>query len=322
MKDELNKDQLPSTEDAKQASHEANCNELSEDIEVVGPGQMLSEARISRSLTQEQVANKLNFCTSLVKAIEQDVYDQKLPATFNRGYLRNYAKLVGISPEDIIASYESLGAAQIQRTEMQSFSNNTAKQAEHSLLMWISYLIIAILFASTILWWVQGERKQNKEIAVTTPTQVTENISEKTTPAEVALSENIADNSEATNAVNDKSTVVQPVLSSPLMLNQDNATTDNIAVEETVMVEAMLDRAVFTFSGDCWVNIFDANNERIAWGIKKLGYVMVIEGKGPFRVTIGKPELVSITFNDMPVDMAKYNSGNIAKFTLPVIEDN
>ena len=106
------------------------------------------------------------------------------------------------------------------------------------------------------------------------------------------------------------------------MLNQDNATTDNIAVEETVMVEAMLDRAVFTFSGDCWVNIFDANNERIAWGIKKLGYVMVIEGKGPFRVTIGKPELVSITFNDMPVDMEQYNSGNIAKFTLPVIEDN
>jgi cytoskeleton protein RodZ len=185
--------------------------------------------------------------------------------------------------------------------------------------MWISYLIIAILFASTILWWVQGERKQNKEIAVTTPTQVTESITETATPTEVELSENIADNSEATNAITDQSTVVQPVLSSPLTLNEDNVSTDNIAVEETVI---MLDRAVFTFSGDCWVNIFDANNERIAWGIKKLGYVMAIEGKGPFRVTIGKPELVSITFNDMPVDMTPYNSGNIAKFTLHVIEDN
>ncbi len=44
---------------------------------------------------------------------------------------------------------------------------------------------------------------------------------------------------------------------------------------------------------------------------------MELNATPPFTVTVGKPELVSITFNGSTVDMSKYNSGNIAKFTLP-----
>ena len=73
-------------------STETTVEELSEDIEVIGPGQILSEARDAMGLTQQQVADKLNFRTTLVKDIEEDNFDHSLPATFNRGYLKNYAK--------------------------------------------------------------------------------------------------------------------------------------------------------------------------------------------------------------------------------------
>jgi cytoskeleton protein RodZ len=76
--------------------------------------------------------------------------------------------------------------------------------------------------------------------------------------------------------------------------------------------------AVFTFSGDCWVNIYDASGERIAWGIKKSGYVMSVEGVAPLEVTLGKPELAIIEFNGQLVDLSGFNAGNIAKFTLPL----
>jgi cytoskeleton protein RodZ len=118
--------------------------------------------------------------------------------------------------------------------------------------------------------------------------------------------------------MNDASSNVasQDILSNNIELNSPKVSMIDTTSE---IEEVSLDRAVFTFSGDCWVNIYDANNERVAWGIKKQGYVMSIEGKSPFRVTIGKPELVSIAFNDENVDMTQYLSGNIAKFTLPVI---
>ena len=50
-------------------------DELSEDMEVVGPGQMLSEARKKIALSVEDVAEKLKFKKCLVQNIEQDIFD-------------------------------------------------------------------------------------------------------------------------------------------------------------------------------------------------------------------------------------------------------
>jgi cytoskeleton protein RodZ len=47
---------------------------------------------------------------------------------------------------------------------------------------------------------------------------------------------------------------------------------------------------------------------------------MTIQGKAPLRITVGKPELTSIIFNDQPVDMSAFDIGNIAKFNLPIVE--
>jgi cytoskeleton protein RodZ len=89
-------------------------------------------------------------------------------------------------------------------------------------------------------------------------------------------------------------------------------------VTEKTELEVTSTNVTFTFSGDCWVNISDATGERIAWGVKKLGYVMKISGQAPFNVTLGRPELVAIDFSDEIIDMSQFNAGNIAKFTLPV----
>ncbi len=94
----------------------------------------------------------------------------------------------------------------------------------------------------------------------------------------------------------------------------EEALSGSLVDEEKVMIST----AVFTFSGDCWVNIFDATGERIAWGVKKSGYVMTIQGKPPLKVTLGKPELASIVFDAQLVDMSTFNVGNIAKFDLPL----
>jgi cytoskeleton protein RodZ len=96
--------------------------ELDEFMEVLSPGAMLSEARKALSLSQEFISSKLNLKIGLVEDLENDIFDPSMPITFNRGYLANYAKLVGVEVEDILASYDALDAATIQRSEMLSFS--------------------------------------------------------------------------------------------------------------------------------------------------------------------------------------------------------
>ena len=306
-------------------------DELCEDIEVVGPGLLLSEARKKLSLSVEDVSNKLNFRRNLVNEIEQDVFDETLPTTFNRGYLRNYAKLVAIDIDEVLSAYDMLGVAQIQRSEMQSFSNLTEKQAEHSRLMWISYLIAAILFGLMVVWWLQEpklsvnffdnpqkelEQQTSNDASDTADLNVTQKIIEasKLPKAEVIETDGTATIIEGTQKT------IEPVISEPIVdvvfEKQQEAIIDTNAETELL---PDISTVVFTFSGDCWVNIYDATGDRVAWGVKKSGYVMTVTGKAPLKVTLGKPELATITFNDKQVDMSSFNVGNIAKFTLPLI---
>lgn len=347
-------------------SKENTVEELSEDIEVIGPGPMLAAARKAMGLTQQQVADKLNFRTSLVKDIEDDNFDHSLPATFNRGYLKNYAKLVDASADEVLSGYEMLNVAKKQGAEMQSFSKQTKKQAENNLVMWVSYLILALLIGSTILWWLQDAKKSNNDNNSTTPAikltageniapkitnsvQVTEQDTAIDNTSITTLSETLKETPNPLGAVDDSGAENTPILtealatdaittetekSSTLVIATDNQD-ENVAntVEKSLPIISnhddnnenpvidfgALEAATFVFSGDCWVNIYDATGERIAWGIKKSGYVMNISGQAPFTITLGKPELVSIEFENETIDMSQFSRGNIAKFNLPLI---
>ncbi|MDX2369953.1 MAG: DUF4115 domain-containing protein [Colwellia sp.] len=296
-------------------------DELCVDIEVIGPGLMLSEARKKLSLSAEDVSNRLNFRTNLVDEIEQDIFDPLLPATFNRGYLRNYAKLVAVDIDEVISAYDMLSVAEVQRSEMQSFSNLTEKQAEHSRLMWFSYLIVALLFGLMVLWWLQepklsvnlfDEPKKEQQISNDISDVADVNVAKKS--VEVAKSSKV-------EAI--ESDVITKPTGSVQQNHEPAIAEQNLAavLENQIETELVPDisTAVFTFSGDCWVNIYDATGERIAWGVKKSGYVMTVTGKVPLKITLGKPELAAIAFNGKQVDMSSFNVGNITKFTLPLI---
>jgi cytoskeleton protein RodZ len=330
----MNKEDL-AVENTKQV------DELCEDIEVVGPGLMLSEARKKLSLTEEEVSSRLNFRRNLVNEIEQDIFDPLLPATFNRGYLRNYAQLVEIDIDEVLSAYDMLGVAEVQRSEMQSFSNLTVKQAEHSRLMWISYLIVALLFGMMVLWWIQepklpvnlfDDSKQEQPINNTTSVIAEVNEGQKSVEAPKPPKELTIVSDEIIKPIGHAVKDIAPVIAEQSIdtvkedqlvakIEQETQVEPEIPVEFETKAEQTPDisTVVFTFSGDCWVNIYDATGERIAWGVKKLGYVMTVTGKAPLKVTLGRPELATINFNDKPVDMSSFNAGNIAKFTLPLI---
>ncbi len=296
--------------------------ELNEHMEMLSPGAMLGEARKALSFSQEYISSKLNLKVGLVQDIEDDIFDPSIPVTFNRGYLANYAKLVGVEVKDVLVRYDALDAATIQRSEMLSFSKETSKQAEHSRVMWLSYLIVAVLVGLTVLWWLQDNRQQVDNSS---------NVIPNTAPAE-DVSDDISAKSIEASSLSEKSTLVNDD-AQPSENNDDasgDANNSDIEASANIVVNDVsqpaeptvpaISTAVFTFKGDCWVNIYDATGERIAWGVKKSGYVMTIQGKAPLSITVGKPELTSIVFNEQPVDMSAFNIGNIAKFNLPIVE--
>ena len=66
-----------------------------------GPGVRLAQARDELGLPVKEVARMLNLSPSHITALENDDYESLFGPTYVRGYLRSYAQLLGLPPEEI-----------------------------------------------------------------------------------------------------------------------------------------------------------------------------------------------------------------------------
>jgi cytoskeleton protein RodZ len=87
-----------------------NTNPSSPDNNAIpaGPGRMLQQARKDLRLAPEDVAQMLHLSSKQIAALEKDDYNNLPGPTYIRGYLRSYAQLLGLSPEQILESYGRL----------------------------------------------------------------------------------------------------------------------------------------------------------------------------------------------------------------------
>ncbi|KKU90891.1 MAG: putative transcription regulation protein [Microgenomates group bacterium GW2011_GWA1_48_10] len=68
-------------------------------------GELLQRARVDKRLTLEQVEKATHIRRKFLEAIEKNQLDKLPPGTFARGFVKNYASYLGLSPEDTLAFY-------------------------------------------------------------------------------------------------------------------------------------------------------------------------------------------------------------------------
>jgi len=68
-------------------------------------GARLAAAREACELDRRVVANELNLDVGIVEALENDDKSALPAAIFVKGYLRNYARLVGLPEDEIVRDY-------------------------------------------------------------------------------------------------------------------------------------------------------------------------------------------------------------------------
>ena len=136
-------------------------HDFQDDSQAAGPGQLLRNAREQLGWTREQVASRIHLRLTLIAAIEADTYDKHTSHTFIRGYLRAYAKLVGIPEETILAAYDKLGLTPPDNIDMQSFSRRSRQQANDSRLKVVTWLVILVLIALSVAWWWQSTARRS-----------------------------------------------------------------------------------------------------------------------------------------------------------------
>ena len=73
---------------------------------IVDLATLFIDARVKQGLTQEDVSKILKVRVSAVKQIEKGEEIKSLGSAYSLGFLRSYAKLVDLEPDDIIKNYK------------------------------------------------------------------------------------------------------------------------------------------------------------------------------------------------------------------------
>ncbi|EGQ8010054.1 cytoskeleton protein RodZ [Vibrio parahaemolyticus] len=311
-----------------------NTNEVPLSIEA---GTLLKNKRESLSMTQKQVADRLRLRVSVIEDIENNRFESQQVATFTRGYLRSYAKFVGLDEKVVLVALEQTADVKPkeQEIEMQSFSRKTKHEKHNSRIMLLTWVIAIVIIGISAAWWWQNQQENSlaqvvAEANVETSQPSADEIADidlmteeeliASTPAELAASNNTASESSINAAQTDE------VVPAETEESTTEATQQPVAVieaaeevqEASPVVPEGMTLLTMKFKADCWIQVKDTNGKTLVSGTQKPGQDVELTGKAPFKVILGAPEGVTMTFASEPVDLSGYTSGKVARFTLPL----
>lgn len=322
-------------------------NETQKNEEVMRPGDVLRQAREKQGYSQKDIASRLRLRQSVIDAIENNNFEAAQSATFTRGYVRSYAKFVGLNEDELLGQLDKLGHAQPKEQEMQSFSRRTKREKHDNRIMSLTWVLGTVFVGLTAWWWWQSQQiSQEAEIvSVTSAAQpLDESLANANTLTPSANPATASDVSAANNSVSPSANstpsaqtpqaLVSPA-TEPASLPELEATfsPEPAIVQASDMAEEVLEEVTLeddatasvaadtdlalTFSGDCWIDIRDANGKRLDTGIKKAGETLNLNGTAPYKIVLGAPGVVKMHYKGEQVDLSVYPAGKVARLKLP-----
>ncbi|MCF7483898.1 cytoskeleton protein RodZ [Vibrio sp. J1-1] len=313
-----------------------NTNEVPLSIEA---GTLLKNKRESLGMTQKQVADRLRLRVSVIEDIENNRFESQQVATFTRGYLRSYAKVVGLDEKVVLTALEQTTDIQPkdQEIEMQSFSRKTKHEKHNSRIMFLTWVIAIVITGISAAWWWQNQQ-DNSLTQVVTDSSVEAPVPSAKELADIdqmSADELIASEPVDITASTEQSVAPDEALSTVestealATISEELANTDvaepvpvieeaSVVEEPAITVPEGMTLLTMTFKADCWIQVKDTNGKTLVSGTHKPGQDVELTGKAPFKVILGAPEGVTMTFASEPVDLSGYTSGKVARFTLPL----
>lgn len=256
--------------------------------ESLTPGELLRRERERRSTTRLHIAEELHLDARVVAAIEDNRFEQLGPPVYARGHLRQYAALLGLSPQLIIERYEAItGRQEIPAPIPASVVSAPIDMERRSLAgpLWSGVALIALMLG----WWLWS--------TVATPGD----------PMQSAIPD------EARTEAGSLPSTLQPESADSQEPGVQPPPVSN-AVPATPAAGAV--RLRLQFNEASWTEIYDSTGKRLMFGMGESGKVSALSGVPPIRVTLGKASAVTVQVNDRPVVVPRKAGKDAAKFVV------
>lgn len=139
----------------------------------VNPGETLRQARESNGWSLAEVALKLNLTVNSLSNLEAGAFD-KLPGhTFARGYIRAYAKLLGMDQTVLVQQFDQSTGTDSQGSNVHSLGRiEEPVRVSHTILRIVSLLLLIAVIGGGFVWWQDQTSQRTKDLISLSPEHV------------------------------------------------------------------------------------------------------------------------------------------------------
>ena len=275
-------------------------------------GQQLQKARLAKGLSADEVAKALKLSPRQVVAMEDDDWSSLPCNTIIRGFVRNYARLLGLNADSLMGQLDPLTLPQGPELEM-TVGTPVSMPAEgrvdrRDFARVLSGLLVLVLAVSAYFFFPQ-ELWLSTLSALKTATQRDEVVVEKAPPAEpeaAATPEAAPVPAEALPAA------VQPAATPAVPPAPATSPSTPPSTPATTSANVLK----FSFAQASWVEVRDRSGQVIFSKKNDAGTVREVEGQPPFAVVVGNAGQVTLQYKGKAVDLSKRSKEDVARLTL------
>ncbi|MGL5336957.1 MAG: cytoskeleton protein RodZ [Enterovibrio sp.] len=200
-------------------------------------GMRLRRAREEQGLSMQNVADSLCLRVSVVRDLEEKAVNEQQIEAFTRGYIRAYAKKVGLNGEALLLEYT--GKSNDLPLKLQSFSKKTRHRKQDHRVMTLTWAILTVAIGVTITWWWQSPSEDVSVLSQQKGAEVGNKLLDNgLTFVNPALANDNGNAAPVTNVVKVNDAPVSQPAVSQVAATQTNSAGDNFAAKPATQVKA------------------------------------------------------------------------------------
>ena len=294
------------------------------------PGHLLRQAREEQGLSQKETARDLHLTSKVINAIEEDDFELIPSFVFARGYIRSYARHLGLDGQALVAEFDLAYGVPNNSAKPMSAIRKGVQQSKpgDTWVKLISIVFVVGLVAASIVWWQSQNGSQmlpqlSSGAAQELPSDsLVEGLD--TDDANLDLLLLSTNESEVDAIVPEAESIIeseqaQVVVVEPVVDPVAEAVTEQAPKEVTDAVVLLPSQAqlVMVFDKDCWVEIKDANGKMVLSDLYSAGDTIEQVITAPIEVLLGRSSgVATMTFDGRTIDLKPHTRKDIARLTL------
>lgn len=294
------------------------------------PGHLLRQAREEQGLSQKETARDLHLTSKVINAIEEDDFELIPSFVFARGYIRSYARHLGLDGQALVAEFDLAYGVPNNSAKPMSAIRKGVQQSKpgDTWVKLISIVFVVGLVAASIVWWQSQNGSQmlpqlsSGAVQELPSDALVEDLDADDADLDLLLLS--TNESEVDAIVPEAESIIeseeaQVVVVEPVVDPVAKAATEQAPKEVTDAVVLLPNQAqlVMVFDKDCWVEIKDANGKMVLSDLYSAGDTIEQVITAPIEVLLGRSSgVATMTFDGRTIDLKPHTRKDIARLTL------